>query len=356
MMDIPTLDGVRTQMIETNRIKTRVLFTGPDDGIPVLFLHGNLSSATWWEETMLALPQGFRGIAPDQRAFGLADADKKIDATRGAGDWADDALALLDKLSIQKVHLVGNSLGGNAVWYMMAHYPERLLTVTQIAPGSPYGFGGTKDVDGTPCYPDFAGSGGGLTNPKVVEAIQAGDRSTENPFSLTSAFRALVWKPPFVPSREEDIVTSSLLLHIGPEDTPGDMVPTANWPYVSPGKWGPNNALSPKYVGDTVEKLIGAEPKPPVLWVRGSHDLAVSDTAAGDIGSLGPSGIIPNYPGPEVYPPQPMLAQTRHVLDQYQAKGGHYREEVMDGCAHAPFLEKPEVFNALFHAHLQQPE
>ncbi|MCB0251898.1 MAG: alpha/beta hydrolase, partial [Anaerolineae bacterium] len=101
-MTIPTLAGITPQTITSDRIKTRVLFSGPAGGKPVLFLHGNSSSATWWEETMLALPAGYRGFAPDQRGFGDAELDKKIDATRGAGDWADDALALLDVLGIEQ--------------------------------------------------------------------------------------------------------------------------------------------------------------------------------------------------------------------------------------------------------------
>jgi pimeloyl-ACP methyl ester carboxylesterase len=87
--------GVTAKTITTHRLTTRVLFSGPDDGIPVLFLHGNASSATWWEENMVALPPGYRGMAPDQRGFGEADFDQKVDATRGTGDWADDAVALL---------------------------------------------------------------------------------------------------------------------------------------------------------------------------------------------------------------------------------------------------------------------
>ena len=95
-MSVPTLDGVTAKEVTTDRITTRVLFTGPEDGVPVLFLHGNASSATWWEENMVALPPGYRGIAPDQRGFGDADPDQKVDATRGPGDWADDAVALFD--------------------------------------------------------------------------------------------------------------------------------------------------------------------------------------------------------------------------------------------------------------------
>ena len=55
-MSVPTLEGVTAKMVTTDRLTTRVLFTGPEDGVPVLFLHGNASSATWWEENMLALP------------------------------------------------------------------------------------------------------------------------------------------------------------------------------------------------------------------------------------------------------------------------------------------------------------
>ena len=96
------LPGITSRMISTGRLTTRVLFSGVDGGIPILFLHGNLSSATWWEATMLRLPSGFRGIAPDQRGFGAADMAVKIDATSGLGDLAADALVLLDELDIDR--------------------------------------------------------------------------------------------------------------------------------------------------------------------------------------------------------------------------------------------------------------
>ncbi|NJL56043.1 alpha/beta hydrolase [bacterium] len=163
-MSAPTLASINSQIIESSRLRTRVLLSGPAAGVAVLFIHGNLSSATWWEEVMLALPTGYRGIAPDQRGYGEADSAAKTDATRGLGDLADDAIALLDHLNIDKAHIVGHSMGGSVVWWLMRRYPQRILTVTQVAPGSPYGFGGTKDVMGTPCHEDFAGSGAGLIN------------------------------------------------------------------------------------------------------------------------------------------------------------------------------------------------
>ncbi|MGD2039472.1 MAG: alpha/beta hydrolase [Anaerolineae bacterium] len=350
-MSVPTLDGVTAKEVTTDRITTRVLFTGPEDGVPVLFLHGNASSATWWEENMVALPPGYRGIAPDQRGFGDADPDQKVDATRGPGDWADDAVALLDQLQITQAHIVGCSLGGCVVWYMLREYPARFLTASLVDTGSPFGYGGTKDVEGTPCYDDFAGSGGGLTNPEFIKRLAEGDRGLDSPFSPRAAMRTLVFKPPFVPEREEDLLSSMLSIHLGEQDNPGDSVPSPNWPYVGPGIWGSANALSPKYAGD-IESLYAVEPKVAILWVRGSDDLAVSDTASSCPGTLGSMGLIPNWPGMEVYPPQPMLGQIRNVLAKYAATGGSYKEVVIEDAGHVPFIEKPHEFNTVLHTHM----
>jgi pimeloyl-ACP methyl ester carboxylesterase len=351
-MSVPTMPGITAETITTSRLTTRVLCSGPDDGVPVLFLHGNASSATWWETTMVALPAGYRGIAPDQRGYGEADPAAKTDATRGMTDFVDDAIALMEHLGHERFHVVGNSLGGLAVWWLMAHHPARLLTVTQADPGSPYGFGGTRDVDGTPTYDDYAGCGAGLINPQLVAAIADGDTSADTMFSPRAALRRLVWKPPLIPDREDEYVASLLQTHLGEDAYPGDAVPSPNWPYVAPGIHGPNNATSAKYAIN-VREIIGADPKPAVLWIRGADDLAVSNTAASDPGTWGPLGLVPGYPGPEVFPPQPMIDQTRAVLDAYASKGGAYEEVVIDDAGHVPFIEKPDEFNRAFHAHLE---
>lgn len=350
-MSIPTLEGITAKTITSHRLATRVLFSGAENAIPVLFVHGNISSATWWEETMLALPEGYRGIAPDQRGYGDSDPAKKIDATRGLGDLADDLAALLDTLNLEKVHLVGHSMGGSVVWRFMADYAERLLSVTQIAPGSPYGFGCTKDVAGTPCNDEFAGSGAGLINPEFARLLAAGERGTGSMFAPRNALRNLVFKAPFVPAREEEILSATLSTHMGQQDYPGDSVPASAWPHLAPGVLGVNNALSPKYNRD-VHRLYEMPHKPNVLWIRGAQDLTVSDTAAADVGRLGSLGLIPGWPGMEVFPPQPMLAQTRDVLQKYAAAGGAFQEVVIDDCGHAPYLEQPAEFNNHFHAHI----
>jgi pimeloyl-ACP methyl ester carboxylesterase len=352
-MSVPTIPGVEARTVETERLTTRVLFSGPEDGIPVLLLHGNLSNATWWETTMAALPDAYRGIAPDQRGYGGADPEVLIDATNGMGDLSDDAAALLDTLGIESAHVVGNSMGGSILWRMMADHPARIRSAIQADPGSPYGYGGTRDPQGTPTNADFAGSGAGLVNPQMVERLRSGDMGTDDQVSPRNVFRALLVKPPKIVEREDAYVQAMLETHFGERAYPGDSEPSPNWPYVAPGRWGAANGLSPRWSQDP-ERILEAEPKPPVLWIRGADSQIISDGGPLDAGVWGPTGLVPGYPGPDAYPPQPMVSQIRAFLVEYEEAGGAAREAAIEDCGHIPFLEQPERFNELLHAFLRE--
>ena len=101
-----------------------------------------------------------------------------------------------------------------------------------------------------------------------------------------------------------------------------------------------------------IDGLQAVEPKPPVLWLRGADDVIVSDTSLYDLAYLGSIGAVPGWPGAEAWPPQPMVAQTRAVLDGYAAAGGRYREVVIDDASHGPHLEQPQRFLAELDQHL----
>ena len=351
MPEIATLDGVKSQMVNTDRLQVHILTSAPEDGEPVIFLHGNFAAAAYWEETMLALPSRLRGIAVDLRGYGWTE-DKPIDATRGALDWSEDLAALMAALRLEKAHLVAWSLAGAVAYRFIIDHASQVLSATLMAPVSPFGYACTKDAEGTPCYSDFAGAGGGLVNADFVKLAQAGDRSADNPFSPRNVINRTYYKPPFRAAREEEFLTAALMTRIGPQRYPGDAVPSPNWPFVAPGVWGPLNAATPKYMAGYAQAFIAAQPKPPILWIRGSHDVLVSDTAASDVGTLGKMGLLPGWPGDSVYPPQPMLRQTRAMLEKYAAQGGRFEEHVIQDAGHGPHIEKPAEFNALLHGFL----
>ena len=350
------LPGITSSKFATARLGTHLLSSGAPGGEPVVLLHGNCSSSRFYEELMLAMPSRYRCLAPDLRGYGGSDR-VPIDATRGMRDFSDDLFELLTHSQLvpqgQKVHLLGWSAGGSVAMQFAIDHADRIASLTLMAPGSPYGFGGTKGVDGTPCWPDFAGCGGGGANPEFVKRLASKDTSEESPFSPRNVMNQFYFKPPFRVSRErEDVFVAAMLdMAIGDGTYPGNMEPSSNWPGVAPGARGMNNALSGRYCN--LAALVDISPRPPVLWIRGDSDQIVSDNSLFDFGQLGKMGLVPGWPGESVFPPQPMISQTRALFDQYRARGGSVREEVLTGVGHSPHLEAPETFRALFLGFLE---
>jgi ABC-type branched-subunit amino acid transport system ATPase component/pimeloyl-ACP methyl ester carboxylesterase len=354
MTNTPVLSGIQSKMVETPRLRTHTLSAGDEAGAPVALIHGNVSSARFFEETLLALPTGYWGLAPDLRGFGASET-KPVDATRGLRDFADDLRALFTTLGLtgeRRPHLVGWSMGGGVIMQYAIDHPEDVASLTLIDPMAPYGFGGTKDQGGALCWPDGAGSGGGTANPDYVQRLRDHDRGEDSPNSPRSVMNAFYFKPPFraAPEREEVYVDEMLRMAVSDDNYPGDTQTSANWPGVRPGTRGVNNALAAGMcdLGD----FASIASRPDVLWIRGADDQIVSDTSFLDFGTLGQLGYVPGWPGVEVYPSQPMVSQMRAVLDRYQAGGGHYEEVVIADSGHSPHIEKPEEFRQAFFAFL----
>ena len=304
---------------------------------------------------MRALSPRFRAIAPDLRGFGDTD-PKPIDATRGLRDFTDDLHSLLEALGLVGrpggVHLVGWSAGGAVALQYAIDHPHEVVSLVLVNPMSPYGFGGTRDTEGTPCWPDFAGSGAGTANSEFVRFLADGERGSEHPLAPRNVLNNFYFKPPFRarPKDEEDFLDAILTTRIGTDHYPGDVQTSSNWPGVAPGTRGMNNAISPKYCN--LSGFAEIEPRPDVLWIRGADDQIVSDTSLFDFGYLGAVGAVPGWPGEEVYPPQPMVSQTRAVLGRYRANGGRYREEVLPGCGHSPHIERAGEFMEILNGFL----
>ena len=333
---------VEADVIRTGRIKARFLFCGSPGGQAVVFVHGNLSAAVFWEPTMTALQEDFFCVAPDLRGFGETEA-LKVDATQGLADVSLDVLTLAECLGMKHYHLVGHSMGGGVAMKMMLLRPGVIADVTLVNPISPYGYAGSKDELGTPCYPDGSPGGAGSVDPEFIERLKRGDRSKESPTSPRNIVEQLYFKPPFVPAEMERLMDAVFSTRVGDDWYPGNVRASPYWPGSAPGERGIVNAFSRHYFD--VSNIVDIEPKPPVLWLRGADDLIISDNAAFDIANLGASGRAPGWPGKNACPPQPMLRQIRTVLENYRKKGGIFRERVIQDAGHTPFLEKPDEFN-----------
>lgn len=130
-----------------NSVRIAYEAVGPADGEPMMMIMGLAAQLTFWPETMIdgLAAAGFRVVRFDNRDIGLSqkfDAAGQPDlAAIAAGtarapyllsDMAADAVGLLDALGLDRVHLVGMSMGGAIAQIVAADHPSRCRSLTLI--------------------------------------------------------------------------------------------------------------------------------------------------------------------------------------------------------------------------------
>ena len=105
---------------------------------PVVLHHGNAKSGRFFYSWVPLLSGQYRVIRVDMRGFGQST-EPPPGYQWSIGNLAEDLKNLLDALGLEKVHLVGETLGGGICYWFAYHYPERLKSLT-VSSG-PYKFG-----------------------------------------------------------------------------------------------------------------------------------------------------------------------------------------------------------------------
>ncbi|HEU4423026.1 MAG TPA: alpha/beta fold hydrolase [Pilimelia sp.] len=109
-------------------------------GEPVVLLHGWPDTADLWRHQIPALvAAGYRTIAPDLRGFGESSRPKEVEAY-AAHRMVGDVIGLLDRLAVERAHLVGHDWGAAIGWLTAALAPQRVATVTALSVGHPAAF------------------------------------------------------------------------------------------------------------------------------------------------------------------------------------------------------------------------
>jgi pimeloyl-ACP methyl ester carboxylesterase len=116
-------------------LKMAYLDVKPDkpNGRTVLLLHGKNFNAAYWEPTIRELTaRGYRVVAPDQIGFGKSSKPAAYQFSFAA--LADDTRALLDSIGVDKVAVVGHSMGGMLAVRFSLLYPERVTRLGLVDP------------------------------------------------------------------------------------------------------------------------------------------------------------------------------------------------------------------------------
>ncbi|WP_406477482.1 alpha/beta fold hydrolase [Streptomyces platensis] len=105
---------------------------GAADATPLLLVMGAQASGLGWPEPLVdALAAHHRVVRYDHRDTGRSTWSFEERPYRIA-DLADDVIAVLDGLGIDRAHIVGMSLGGMLAQMVLADHPDRLLSATLI--------------------------------------------------------------------------------------------------------------------------------------------------------------------------------------------------------------------------------
>lgn len=89
----------------------------------IVLLHGLGGDSTFWESSVAALGNDFEIIAPDLRGSGAASHNC---GGHTIADLADDVRAELDRLDIERTHVVGFSMGGLVAQALATEFPDRV--------------------------------------------------------------------------------------------------------------------------------------------------------------------------------------------------------------------------------------
>ncbi len=115
----------------------KIYYEERGEGDPLLMIAGLASDSQSWLPVIVPLSKRFRLITIDNRGTGRSDSDNN-DLT--IDDLAGDVAALINHLGIEKVNILGHSMGGMIAMSFAVNYPELvdnlILVATTVKAGS----------------------------------------------------------------------------------------------------------------------------------------------------------------------------------------------------------------------------
>ena len=153
------LAGVSAKEITVDELTIHYYEGGPADGETLLMIHGFGADRDNWLRFSRHLTHRYRVIALDLPGFGESS---KPDASYDVLSQMERVRTFANALQIDKLHLVGNSMGGHIAALYAARHPEQVLSVALL-------------------------DNAGVTAPQKSEMIQRLERGEPNPLVVRRA-------------------------------------------------------------------------------------------------------------------------------------------------------------------------
>jgi pimeloyl-ACP methyl ester carboxylesterase len=136
----PLQQVVQAMLIDIGEIRLNYVEWGAGEET-VVFIHGNLACGMWFDLVGPLVAQNFRVIAIDWRGCGGSDKPASLSdySNYTIRQHAQDMLAAIRGLGIDRCHLATHSTGGPISSYMLLMEPERFGKVLALNPVGPMG-------------------------------------------------------------------------------------------------------------------------------------------------------------------------------------------------------------------------
>ena len=103
---------------------------GRADGPPVILSAGLGGTGAYWRPNLAALAAGHRVILYDHRGTGRSE--RELPSGLQVDDMADDVVALMDGLGLERAHFVGHAAGGLIGLLLATRSPERIASLVAV--------------------------------------------------------------------------------------------------------------------------------------------------------------------------------------------------------------------------------
>jgi len=138
MFDRPANGGLRYTIEDVpigNRVTISALIAGPEDGEPLLLMHGLGATKASWLTVLPQLAAHYRVMVVDLPGFGRSSKPiGRYDAAWFCGHMCH----FLDAMGVDRCHVAGNSMGGKIAMELAMLDPERVIDVVGLCPASAF--------------------------------------------------------------------------------------------------------------------------------------------------------------------------------------------------------------------------
>lgn len=209
--------------LEVGDLTFSALSAGPEDGVPVLLLHGFPEGARCWTTLAVLLAEaGCRVVAPDQRGYAVGARPREVGGY-ALGHLVGDAVGFLDALEWPEAHVVGHDWGSIVAWTLAAQHPSRVSSLTAVSLPHPGAYGGALRTD--PAQQQLSGYLGlfRADGGKAEEVLLADDAAALRAFFTGSLLTADEVDAFVRPLREPGALTAALAWYraMQPDDYAG---------------------------------------------------------------------------------------------------------------------------------------